>query len=175
MKPLVLALLAATLVAAPPAGACDRSHCLGSHGDFDVDDLDSPARWAPRHPADEARFLITTRDRKVELLLTDRVVAFQLASAKMDHIERELRHEQNDEEENAFATAVKTAVVAAVRVVLKHSAECPVSELSDVEYRDGALVFTTRSGDPVFGHMQVDGNELTASFSERDARAFVRE
>jgi len=173
MRPLALALLASTLLAAPPATACD--HRDGS-GSFDVGSgIEYPARWAPRVESRSALYVITSRDGKVDLLLTPSVVAFQLSDAKMSTIERKLRNEQNEEEDNPIGSAIKTAVFAGVRVLLKHGAVCPVRELRDVDYRDGQLVFVTRSGDRLFDRMEVDDNDLLAAFPERDARAFVRE
>jgi len=173
LRPLALALLASTLLAAPPAIACGHDDCPGS---LDIGSgIETPARWAPRVDSRSAVYGITSRDGKIELLLTPSVVAFQLSDEKMSAIERKLRDEQNEGEDNPLGSAIKTAVFAGVRVLLKHGAVCPVRELRDVDYRDGELVFVTRSGDRVFDRVEVDDRDLLASFPEREARAFVRE
>ena len=173
MRPLVLALLVSSLLAAAPALARDRDDCSGS---FDIGSgVEQPARWAPRHDSRLARLVITSRDGKVDLLLMPTSVAFQLSDRKMNHIERELRDQENEDEDNPLGDAIKTAVFAGVRVLLKHSADCPVRELRDVDYRDGELVFVTRDGERLFEHLEVSDHDLVAAFPEREARAFVRE
>ncbi len=137
--------------------------------------LDSPARWAPRRESRLARFTILSRDGKVALLLTPTAVAFQLSDGTMRKIERELREKADEPEDNAIGDAIKTAVLAGVRVLLKHSAECSLRELRDVDYREGELVFIARNGDRVFEHCELDDQDLTRSFSEPEARAFVHE
>jgi hypothetical protein len=111
----------------------------------------------------------------VDLLLTPSAVAFQLSDRKMESLERELRDEQNADVDNALGSAIKTAVLAGVRVLLKHSAECSIRDLRDVDYRNGALVFTSSDGDKVFGDIEENDGDLMASFPESQARAFVRE
>jgi hypothetical protein len=173
MRSLALAVLASSLLVGSTASACrhdDRSGSLNIGSG-----VEEPARWAPRHDTRLARYVITSRDGKVDLLLTPTAVAFQLSDRKMESIERELRDEQNEDADNSFGSAIKTAVVAGVRVLLKHSAECSIRDLRDVDYRDGALVFVTRDGDRVFNQFESDDVDLLAAFPEREARAFVRE
>ena len=173
MRALATAVLAATVLFAPPALAKDRDDCEHS---IDVgSSLEWPARWAPRHDTRLARCTITTRDGDVSLLLTSTAVAFQFSDDKMEHIERKLRNEQFDDDDSDLGSAIKTAVLAGVRVLLKHSAECPMRELRDVDYRGGRLVFVTRSGDRVFDQLEVNNLPLDSAFPEPEARAFVRE
>lgn len=173
MRALALAVLATTVLLAPPALARDRGECQTS---LDVgSSIEWPARWAPRHDTRLTRYAITSRDGAVSLLLTSSAVAFQFSDDKMGRIERKLRDEQFDDEDSDLGSAIKTAVLAGVRVLLKHSAECPVRELRDVDYRGGRLVFVTRSGDRVFDQLQMNDEDLAAAFPEQEARAFVRE
>jgi hypothetical protein len=44
-----------------------------------------------------------------------------------------------------------------------------------VDYRDGRLMFITEKGKEIFEDIEVNDDPLTSGFSERDARAFVRE
>jgi hypothetical protein len=173
MKILALALLASSLLGAPTASACGHDDCSASISIGSG--VEEPARWAPRHDSRLARYVMTTRDGKVDLLLTPTAVAFQLSDRKMNSIERELRDEQNSDVDNALCSAVKTAVLAGVRVLLKHSAECSIRDLRDVDYRNGALVFLSSDGDKVFGGLEENDGDLMGSFPETQARAFVRE
>lgn len=138
---------------------------------------DEPLRWASRHEARGARFAITTDDGKITLVLTDRVVAFQLSDRTMRKLDRELhraRHE-DDEDDGVIGEAIKTAVLGTVRSVLDHSAECDVRDLRDVRYEDGRLVFVARGGKRLFDDFEVDDDSVLEGFDPRDAREFVRQ
>ncbi len=170
---LALALLATTLLLVPPARARDRDD--GSIHLNTGSSIEAPARWAPRRDTRLARYQITSQDGDITLLLTPTAVAFQLSDRTMRRIERELRDEQHSDEDNALGEAVKSVVVAGVRVLLKHSAECPVRELRDVGYHAGRLEFVSRTGDRVFDGLEMNDRDLAEAFPEREAQAFVRE
>jgi hypothetical protein len=175
MKTLSLALL--LLVAAPAPGASARSHESDDCG-IETHCCDFPTRWGPRHATHDARIAVTTEDGDATLVLTDELVAVQLSDRKYHDISRKLRDKEdgNDEnDDNPLAIAIKTAVFSGVRSMLAHSAECPIRELRSVEYRDGRLIFITRDDDRIFRGMRIDDQNVMDGFSEKDARAFVRE
>ncbi|MEQ1832505.1 MAG: hypothetical protein ABL977_05570, partial [Candidatus Eisenbacteria bacterium] len=146
-------------------------------GDFSFDNptLESPARWAPRRESRLARVQILSRDGKVALLLMPTSVAFQLSDGTMRKVEQKLREEAHEAEDNPLGEAIKGAVLAGVRVLLKHSAECSLRDLRDVDYRDGELVFTGTNGERVFDHIDLNDQDLSRAFDEREAKAFVHE
>ena len=148
---------------------CDHNFSLGNAS------VEAPARWAPRRESRLARFTVLSRDGKVALLLMPTSVAFQLSDGTMRKIENQLRDEADEAEDNPLGDAIKTAVLAGVRVLLKHSAECSLRDLRDVDYRDGELVFISTDGDRVFRGLDMNDDDLTRAFSEREARAFVHE
>ena len=171
---MLLARASILLLALLPAGPALAHESRGVRvNHFDCDD---PLRWAARHDAARARHAITTEDGKVTLVLTDRVVAFQLSDRTMRKLDRELhraRHE--DDDDGGIGEAIRTAVLGTVRSVLEHSAECPVRELRDVRYEDGRLVFVARDGERLFENFEVDDDDVLESFDPRDAREFVRQ
>jgi len=132
-------------------------------------------RWSDRRDPAEARFGITTEGGELNLLLTDREVVFQLSDRTLRKVHRELRNAREEQEDNWLASTIVTAVTGVVREVLDHSAVCWVSDLRDVDYRDGHLVFIGRNGRLVFEDHDDCDSDFSSSFSERDARAFVRE
>jgi len=171
MKLALAALVLLTLLPAGPAPAHESRGVRVSR--FDCDD---PLRWGPRHDASRSRLAITTEDGKVTLVLTDRVVAFQLSDRTLRKLDREIRRERHeDEDDGVIGEAIKAAVLGTVRSALAHSAECPVRELRDVRYEDGRLVFVTRDGSRLFEQFEVDDTSALEAFDPRDARAFVRE
>ena len=172
MKPAVLAFaLLALLPASPMPVHADT--CVNFGRGFDCDE---PVRWSKRHDASRARSAITTRNGKVTLVLTQRVVAFQLSDRTMRKIDRELHRARNqDDGADAIGEAFKVAALSTVRSLLDHAAVCPVDELSDVRYVDGRLEFISRDGDPVFRHVKIDDDDMVETFDPDDAADFVRE
>ena len=176
MKSLALVLASLAVLVLPPvlsapSSACDDQKVSIGHTSC----CDWPARWAPRHSAAEQRFAIDTESGKATLLLTDKVAAIQLSDRTLHRLERKFKAEQEDDEDNVIAQAIKTAVLGSVRALLDHSAECPIRELRDVEYRNGKLIFISEDGDRVFEDIDVSDEDVMTTFSDRDARAFVRE
>src|SRR5258705_9043947 len=170
MKTILLTLLGLALLPTPGALARGNDLCR-----LQTSCCEKPVRWAERHDSNGARVAITSRDGDAALLLTDEVVAMQLSDRTLDRIKRELRHDRDDDEDNAIAQAIKSAVVAGVSSLLDHSAECPIRDLKDVEYREGRLVFTAQNGGRVYNSVHVNDEDVMSGFSESDARLFVRE
>jgi hypothetical protein len=158
------ALALAALTAPLPAHAC--RHGLNLSGDH--------VRWADHHDLAAARYAITTEDGKVTLVLTDDDVAIQLSDRTLHRVRRELKDKEEDEE-NFLASIIKTVVIGTVGEMIDHSFACPVRKLRDVSYQDGRLVLTDKNGSHVFEDADIDDTDVMASFSERDARNFVRE
>lgn len=134
---------------------------------------DSPGRVGPRRDLRGARSAITTRDGMVALFLTHDAVAMQLTDRGLGEVRREI--EQETEGEGFLAEMIQAAVRGTVETMLKRSMEYPVSELRDVDYRDGRLVFTGEDGERVFDSVSVNDRDVMESFSDADARAFVRD
>jgi len=172
MKPAVLAFaLLALLPASPMAAHADT--CVSFGRGFDCDE---PMRWSKRHDTSRDRNAITTRNGKVTLVLTQRVVALQLSDRTMRKIDRKLHQARNqDDGADAIGEAFKVAALSSVRSLLDHSAECPLDELRDVRYVDGRMEFISRDGEPVFRHVRMDDDDALEAFDPDDAADFVRE
>jgi len=158
----LLALLAWPAGPVPVARACDL---------FDDHGL---THFRAHQNPDDARIAITTRNGKVTLLLNDRYVAFQLSERTLHRVNRELRDAEEDQE-NAFASAIVTAVTATVRGLIDHSVVCYVRDLRDVSYQDGRLEFRGRNGRLVFDDGEMGDTDVATAFSEHDAQNFIRE
>ena len=171
MKSLGILLVAATCLVAQGASA----HEHGSHSLFLNASCDDPMRLVRRHDLDEARLAINTENRKIILLLTDRVVALQLSDRVMAKIDRKTREAGDEDGDNMLGQIIKDAVLTTVRTALNHSAECDLRDIESADYRDGEMIITTRSGERLFSHADIDHEEVMTNFSERDAREFVKE
>jgi len=166
---LALALVLVSLPATRPAIA-DGRRC----GDFQFS-CEAPVHWAPRHVPTDREFAITSEDGRTTLLLTRDALAVQLSDRTLHTVQRELRRQESEREDNAFGDILRAAVVAGVRRMLDHSAECEIRDLDDVDYRDGTLVLVANGGVRAMRHLSVDDRPVLAGFSEHSARAFVRE
>lgn len=171
MKPAVLAF---ALLALLPLGA---THARADSGvTLRGFDCDESTRWSRRQDISQARCAIHTRNGKITLVLTDRLVALQLSDRTMRKIDRELhRAKKSDDDTDAIGEAFKVAALSAVRSLLDHSAVFPVDELRDVRYVDGRMEFITSDGDAVFRHIDMDDDDMLEAFDPDDAADFVRE
>src|SRR5262245_44482845 len=161
--PIPLALLALLLTPVAPAHGMSVS-CSGDH-----------VRWAEHHDPANARLAITTEDGKVTMLLTDHEVALQLSERTVHRVKRELRQKENEQRDNALGMALASAVIGTVRELIDDSFEVRLRDLRDVSYDGERLLLVGRNGKPVFDDTDIDDTDVMASFSERDAREFVRE
>ncbi len=159
-----------------PALARDRGTVTIHSGHSCCED---PARWAARHDLRDARFAITTEDGDACMLLTRSVVAVQLSDRAFHKIDRNLRDKDfdndADDDGSIIGSAIKHAVLGAVRDLLDHSAECRIRDIRDMSYERGRIVIVTDDGDRLFDGLDINDEDMLGSFSERDARAFVRE
>jgi hypothetical protein len=173
MKTFAVALALLTLAPASRAIARDHDHDADAPR-VSMKCCNAPTRWAPREDTRDAGTVITTDDGDVSLLLTSHRVAVQLSDHTWHKLDRKLREKQDDDEDNVLATAIKQVVISSVRSMFDHSVECRVRDLERVDYSGGRLIFTAENGDRVFENLEVNDRDVMASFTERDARAFVR-
>lgn len=165
----------AALLVLPAQQAVAQRHQDGHVQISDIDGGDV-ARPGPRHSLDDAHLAITTTDDAAALVLTRSVVALQLTDRTLRKVNTEMaRDARDDDNHGVLASMIAGAVRGTVGNMLRRSIEVPIRELRTVDYRDGRLVFVTEDGDRVFEKAEVNGTDLTASFSPADARAFVRE
>ena len=162
----VLALAALpALPAGPAAHACSIS-CSG-FGQY--------AHWAERCDPRDVRLGITTEGGEVSLLLTDNDVVFQLSDRTMRKVHRELRDARDEDGESPLVYAFVVAVTSTVREVLDHSVRVHMSDLSDVRYEHGRLMFIGNSGRVILGRAHVGDSDVSRAFSEESGQRFVRE
>ncbi|HYH80090.1 MAG TPA: hypothetical protein VEX86_09835 [Longimicrobium sp.] len=168
------ALAVAALLVIPAHQAVAQGH---DHGETRIeigDDGGHIARPGPRHSLRDAHLAITTTNDVASLVLTRGVVALQLTDRTLREIRADVDRDTRDND-GIFASMISSVVRNTVGTVLRRSLEVPIRDLRTVDYRGGRLVFVTEDGDRLFEDTEVNGTDLTASFSARDAQAFVRE
>jgi hypothetical protein len=169
MRSALIVLALASVLPASAAHAHESDWCgIDAH-------CSPPVYCASRVDTHDARIAITTQDGNATLFLTNSRLGVQLSDRKLRDIHRQFREEEDADYDNAFAKAIKTIVYSSVRMVLDHSLECRIRDIRDVQYQDGSLVLTSEDGDTIFEHVDVHDESVLNDFSERDARAFVRE
>jgi hypothetical protein len=164
--PIAFAVLALAAMPALPAGPTADAMTISCR--------DKYVRLREHQDLADARFAMDSRNGKVTLLLSDRVVAFQLSDRTVNKVRRELR-DKKEEQDNWFAAAIVTAVAGTVSEFIDSSVECRIRDLKDVRFQDGRLVFISRDGRQIFDDVDVDDSDVCSSFSDSDARRFVRE
>lgn len=167
-----IALAVALLTLAPAASAIAKDHDDAPRVSMKC--CTSPTRWASREDTRDASHVITTDDGEVSLLLMPREVALQLSDRTWRKLDRKLRNERDDDEDNPFADAIKAVVISSVRSMFDHSVQCRIRDIEDVQYTGGRLVITTENGRQLFRRLEVNDRDVMTAFTEQDARAFVR-
>ncbi len=172
MKTLVIgfALLAVAIAPAPASGP--QAHASGfTCNGFPGRDV----HFSERRDPTRARIAITSQDGEVTMLLTNREVVLQLSDRTMRHVRRELKDAEEEHEDNWLGSVFVTAVAGTVRELLDHSVSWRVKDLRDVTYEDGCMQFIGRNGKAVLGDEGDCDSDVTHTFSEPDARNFIRE
>jgi hypothetical protein len=168
-------LLLLTLLAVLPASGARAS----SHDDCPTVSsrcCDDPARWARRHDVRDARLAVDTENGDATLLITDEVVALQLSERDIKKLKHKLRETEDEKDnDNLIGHAIKLAILSSLGDLFDHSAECPVRNIRNVDYRHGRLAFTSDRGKPMFEDISVGGHDVLGDLSEHDAQAFVKE
>jgi hypothetical protein len=164
-----VASLASLVALATAAGACDRKSGKSSY----AVSFDEPVHFADRYDLRDVDFIVSTTNRKVDLLLTERGVALQLSDRVLRRIDEKER--DIDEDDSRLGAIIKTAVLSSVRSVLSHSAEVEYGDIKSVDYRNGEIVIKGWDGDRLFVEKNTDNDHVMRQFSDDDARDFVRE
>jgi hypothetical protein len=170
-----LSALALTALFVLPAHQAAAQGHHGTHVEIkDVDGHDI-ARPGPRHSARDAHLAISTTNDAASLILTRDVVAMQLTDRTLRNMHAEMDRDAENDHDGIFASMVASVVRGTVGNVLRRSLEVPIRDIRTVDYRGGRLLFVTEEGERLFDKAEINGTDLTASFSPRDAQAFVRE
>lgn len=86
-------------------------------------------------------FTITSAENAVELVLSDATVTMRLSGAALDEVHREI---QNDPDVQAGNVAGRFArfVTGMAEKMISKTIEYPLTDINDVEFTDGRLVFS---------------------------------
>ena len=160
-------------LAAVPAALGALSICSATPAEAQKVNIngDSVAFIIDRQPLRRAAYSIVTTDGESALLLTDTTIIVQLTDAGLNHLDREItRSTRND----SVPELVGHMVAGALKPFLNHGIAYNLRDLGDAKYTDGRLDIRRKSGETVFGHLDMYGHDVMESFSADDAREFAR-
>lgn len=126
------------------------------------DTHDPHAHLGDRIVPRDTRLAITTRDGSTVLVLTNQVVAVQLADRTIHDI-------KSDDSDGILGEML----VSSIRTLMNKSISFPVTYVRSAELVDGALVLTGDDGKPLFSNVKVDGEDVMRDFAIGDAARFV--
>jgi hypothetical protein len=115
---------------------------------------------------------IATTDSALELsLIGDSLVAGFGASARA-----KIKNATDTSKVNGtgFGANIEKLVKSTVAGALDHQMEVPLSEISDVRYENGLLVFYDRKGGRMHIMERDKGKDRPSQFTESDAQAFIK-
>lgn len=119
---------------------------------------------------------ITSDENAVTMSLTDHAITMKLSDATLNEIHAEIDADR-DISAPGWAGNIARFVTGSVEKLLRSSIEYPLADISSLDYRDGALVFTYKKQHIVtFEDVNITVNgerkQALSSFRPEDARAF---
>jgi hypothetical protein len=118
--------------------------------------------------------IITTEDGGAQLSLEGSTIQLRLSEKALAVADEKLEKKTGTGLGGVIASAVKTGVRAALNQVVEYD----VSDIEDVDYTRGRLVFRYADGrrqPRSLDTFKLNGKSVLSSFSETDARAFIEE
>lgn len=122
----------------------------------------------------EGDLRITSRGGEIDLMLLGDRIVVGLSDSVLAHVREETDTSQL-ESDGRLASSIEKLVKSTVQSALSKRVDYPLSDLEDVRYERGRIVFDYRD-DARFTMIESTKNDdipLLASFSEEDSRRFV--
>jgi len=119
-------------------------------------------------------YVISTKDQKISLVLSDSTVYMKLAPSVLDKVNKDLNKEKSKNQDNDWANKFSHFVISNVQSLLNKKLEYPISEIKDVNYENGALTFTYyHTHLMTFDKIKDNDKPALANFNPSDAKEFV--
>jgi hypothetical protein len=147
-----------------------KNRFFASHGTVHVQ------REAP--PANEALgpgdLRIYSADSSVDLVLSGNNILAGLSPKTVEKVKSEMER-STDRDTSGFAGSISKMVKSSVAGAIGTHAVYPLSEIREIRYEDGQIVFDAKDGKQhdLFGNTKVNGNKVSNSFRPDDAQRFV--
>lgn len=141
---------------------------------LDLDDDNTSFADAQVTYASDDEFAVLSRNGAVKLGLTREHVYFELSDAVREHVDAEMRDGFGGEDSRIGRT-IGSAVRRGVQSALAIDYALRLSQIEDVDYRDGELVFDFVNPDDAVSldNIEIGDKPVTHAFAPSDARAFI--
>lgn len=116
--------------------------------------------------------VITTRDSAMEMGVIGDHIAMRLSAKSLAKVREET--DTAKVEGSGFGASIEKVVKKSVAGALQKQVDIPLSDVRDVRYENGRLVFDWLSKPRIAPeNTKANGNDLLASFSAEDSQRFV--
>lgn len=139
--------------------------------EFGMDDDSTFADAEATYAADD-EFATLTENGAIKLGLTSDRVYFTVSDVVREHVDEEIAAGVKDSD-SRIARSISGAVRRGVQSAMSIDIDYRISEIDDVDYRDGELVFDFVNDEESLRNVEMDGEPVTRAFAPEDAQAFV--
>jgi hypothetical protein len=117
---------------------------------------------------------IYSADSAVDLVLSGNNILAGLSPKAVEKVKREME-KSRDGDTSGFAGSISQIVKSSVAGAIGTHAVYSLSDIRDIRYEDGQIVFDTKDGKQhdLFGNTKVNGNRVSSTFRPDDAQRFV--
>ena len=151
------------LAAAATLGACRHR---------DADTRFSDRDTTPVEKLGPNDMMMTTRDSTMQMGVVGDHITMRLAPRALDSVR--VATDTSKVEGNGFAASLEKTIKRGVAAALQKQVEIPLSDVRDVRYENGRLVFDWVNKPAMApDNTKSNGRDLLASFSEQDCQRFV--
>lgn len=120
-------------------------------------------------------FIISTKDHKVDLVLSDSTVFMKLAPKVLAKVNKSLNSSKNNTHGNNWADKFSRFVVSNVQSLINKKLEYPLKEIKNITYQNGGLKFTYYHDHIITFNKIVDQDKPALdNFNEEEAKMFIR-
>ena len=117
---------------------------------------------------------IYSTDSSVDLVLSGNNILAGLSPKTVEKVKSEMA-KSTDRDTSGFAGSISSLVKSSVAGAIGTHAVYPLSDMHDIRYEDGQIVFDAKNGKQhdLFGNTKINGNKVSSSFRPDDAQRFV--
>ena len=117
---------------------------------------------------------IYSADSAVDLVLSGNNILAGLSPKTVEKVKSEME-KSNDGDTSGFAGSISQIVKSSVAGAIGTHAVYALSDIRDIRYEDGQIVFDAKDGKQhdLFGNTKVNGNKVSSAFRPDDAQRFV--
>jgi hypothetical protein len=131
---------------------------------------DSVVTVIDRMEIHRSTFHIVNRKQEAALVLRPKgTIVLQLTDAGLKQVKKEIKSEGD----GLLSKMMHSALAGAVSQFLDHGLEYQLSDLKEARVEKGVLVFERKNGERVFDSIEINDEEILATFAPAEAQRFA--